>query len=316
MREINLSGRDHMRAFPKLRKTGAISRGGGECTPFVWKDRLMLLENLWEDPAPRAVVREYFSGKAFPPFGGDGARFYSACCENDVVFVFATLDNVVYRYTSADLVSWEKKAVLAFPDSFELFNTSVCKGPEGYMMAVECAWKGQSKGDGQNRVGNPYIGAYYTEFFASSPDLENWELLPFDTAYTPARYCACPALRWCEGYYYMICLESLPLGRYAPYIYRTKDFDAWEIGLYNPILWPSEEDRRVKAGVALPEELAKENAAHVDVNNSDVDLCEYEGKTYVVYCAGHQAQARGMNGLVCEAVYDGAMSEFLQAYFE
>ena len=315
MKEINLSGRGCMRAFPQLKKTGAISGGGGECTPFVWHDRLMLLENLWEDPAPRAEVRDYFTGEAFPPFGGDGTRFYSAYCESDVVFVFATLDNVVYRYTSADLVAWEKTAVLAFPDSFELFNTSVCQGPDGYMMAVECAWQGQSKGKG-NLVNNPYIGEYYTEFFASSPDLANWTLLSFDTAYTPARYCACPALRWCEGYYYMICLESLPLGRYAPYIYRTKDFDAWEIGLYNPILWPSEEDRRVKEGVALPQDVAKENETHVDVNNSDVDLCEYEGKTYVVYCAGHQAQAQGMNGLVCEAVYDGPMREFLSAYFE
>ena len=316
MKEINLSGRGGMRAFPQLKKTGAISRYGGECTPFVRHGRLMLLENLWEDPAPRALIRDYFTGKPYPVFGGDGPRFYSAYCENDAVFVFATQDNTVCRYTSADLVNWEKRTVLTFPDNFDLFNTSVCRGPDGYRMAVECAWKGQSKGDEKNLVGNPYIGTYYTEFFASSPDLARWELLPFDTAYTTERYCACPALRWCGGYYYMICLESLPLGRYAPYIYRTKDFETWEIGLYNPILWPSEEDRRVKPGVDLPEELIRANATHVDVNNSDVDLCEYEGKTYVVYCAGHQSQAQGMNGLVCEAVYDGPMQAFLQAYFE
>ena len=316
MREINLSAHDHMRAFPKLQKNGAISVNGGECTPFVWQNRLMLLENLWGEGEPRAVIRPYFSDAYGAPFGGDGTRFYSAYCENDVVSVFATKENVVYRFVSADLVFWEKKAALAFPENFELFNTSVCKGPEGYRMAVECAWKGQSKGDEKNLVGNPYIGVYYTEFFASSPDLERWELLPFETAYTPARYCACPALRWCEGYYYMICLESLPLGRYAPYIYRTKDFDSWEIGLYNPILTPGEEDRRIKEGFPVPQALAEANARHVDVNNSDVDLCEYQGKTYVVYCAGHQAQAKGMNGLVCEAVFNGPMKEFLQAYFE
>ena len=183
------------------------------------------------------------------------------------------------------------------------------------MIAVECAWKGQSRGE-PNTVGNPYIGEYYTEFFASSSDLERWTLLPFDTAYTPARYCACPALRYSEGYYYMICLESLPLLRWAPYIYRTRDFETWEIGLHNPVLMPSGEDRRVKPGVRIPPELAETNAHHVDVNNSDVDLCEYQGKTYVVYCAGHQALAQGMSGLTCEAVYDGPMAEFLRAYFE
>ena len=316
MREINLAGRDHMGAFPALKKNGAISCGGGECTPFVWKDRLMLLENFWEPGEPWAAVRDYFSDKYSAPVGGDGPRFYSAYCENDRVYVFATKDNVVYRYTSDDLVSWEKQAVLAFPDAFELFNTSVCRGPDRYMMAVECAWRGQSRGDDSGKADNPYVGVCFTEFFASSADLERWELLPFEDAYTPQRYCACPALRYSEGYYYMICLESLPLGRYAPYIYRTADFETWEIGLHNPILMPSEEDRRMKEGFSCPAELAEANANHVDVNNSDVDLCEYRGRTYVVYCAGHQAQAQGMNGLVCEAVYDGPMAEFFRAYFE
>ena len=314
MKEVNLSVHERMEGFPKLKKSGAISCNGGECTPFVWQGRLMLLENIWGGGEPFAVIRDYFDTEYFPRFGGDGPRFYSAYSENGRVHVFATLDNAVYRYTSDDLITWEKKEVLRFPDSFELFNTSVCKGEGRYMMAVECAWKGQSRGL-PNLVGNPYIGKYYTEFFAFSGDLEHWGLMTFDTAYTPERYCACPALRYCEGYYYMICLEELPLNRYAPYIYRTKDFFTWEIGLYNPILTPSEEDRRVKKGVPIPSGLAMENRSHVDVNNSDVDLCEYGGKTYVVYCAGHQSLAKGFNGLACEAVFDGTMKEFLQAYF-
>ena len=315
MHEINLSDHGKMRAFPKLNKSGAISRYGGECTPFVYKNELMLLENLWGPGEPRAVIRNYFTCEYGAPFGGDGTRFYSAYCENDRVFVFATKDNVVYRFVSDDLISWEKKAVLTFPDFFELFNTSVCKGPGRYMMAVECAWKGQSEGKA-NTVNNPYIGVYYTEFFASSDDLEQWQLLPFDTAYTPERYCACPALRYSEGYYYMICLEALPLNRYAPYVYRTKDFEAWEIGLYNPILMPGEEDRRIKPGTDIPADIVQANETHVDVNNSDVDLCEFKGTTYVVYCAGHQSLAQGMNGLTCEAVYHGTMAEFLRSYFE
>lgn len=314
MKEINLSPHARMPAFPRLKKSGAISAYCGESTPFIYKGTLMLLENLWGEGEPRAVIRPYFSDAYGTPFGGDGTRFYSAYCENDRVYVFATKDNVVYRFVSDDLLTWQTQAVLTFPDTFELFNTSVCKGPDRYMMAVECAWKGQSRGE-PNTVGNPYIGEYYTEFFAASADLEHWQTLPFDTAYTPARYCACPALRYSEGYYYMICLESLPLLRWAPYIYRTRDFETWEVGLHNPILMPGEEDRRVKPGVRIPPALAEANAKHVDVNNSDVDLCEYGGKTYVVYCAGYQALAQGMSGLTCEAVYDGPMNEFLRAYF-
>ena len=52
----------------------------------------------------------------------------------------------------------------------------------------------------------------------------------------------------------------------------------------------------------------------MDINNSDVDLCEYEGKTVIVYCSGNQGVTWG--GMYCEAVYDGPLDEFLRANFE
>ena len=317
MKEINYFSRKTMKGFPKLRKTGAIT-GGGECTPFVWKGRLMLLENFWGGfggmKGPCAVVQDYFTQEPTAPVGGDGCRFFSAYCENDRVYVFGTLDNQVYCYTSEDLCGWRRTPVLEMPDMFELFNTSVCKGDGKYVMAIECAWAGQSKGL-DNEVGNPYIGKFYTEFFAESQDLESWKLYPLERSYTTERYCACPALRFCEGYYYMICLEELPCTRYAPYMYRTRDFETWEIGLYNPILMPSEEDRRIKPGAHIPEDIAALNASHVDTNNSDVDLCEFEGKTYLVYATGNQGTTGAFNGLNCEAVYDGPLDEYLKANF-
>lgn len=321
MREINFTGRKTMRGFPRLKKSGAILGNNGEATPFVWRDRLLLLQNLWsgigETPGPCGLIADYFTGETLSsPIGGDGCRFYSAYSENDRVSVFAAHDNKVYRYESGDLQNWIRRTAVEFPDNFELFNTSVCRGDGKYMMAVEAAWAGQGSGDQENKIGNPYIGVYYTEFFAESADLENWTVLPFEKCYTKARYCACPALRYTGGYYYMICLEELPLTHYAPYIYRTKDFETWEIGLYNPILLASEEDRTVKKGVILPEDIVRLNETMVDINNSDVDLCEYKGKTYVVYCSGNQGITREFNGLVCEAVYDGPMSELLEAYFE
>ena len=55
----------------------------------------------------------------------------------------------------------------------------------------------------------------------------------------------------------MVCVEAFPKARYAPYIYRTRDFVTWEIGLHNPILWISKEDRMIKAGVTFDEETTK-----------------------------------------------------------
>ena len=316
MREINFLERKQAKKFPVLKKQGVISSNGGETTPFIYKGKMMRLENFWggfqDMKGPCAAICDYFTNDYYAPIGGDGVRFYSAYCEDDIVYVFGTLQNRVYRYVSEDLIKWTGSVVLEMPDNFELFNTSVCKGNGKYMMAIECAWAGQSKGL-SNEVGNPYIGEYYTEFFAESPDLEHWNYLPLEKSYTKERYCACPALRYCEGYYYMICLEALPLLRYAPYMYRTKDFETWEIGLYNPILISSEADRHPKVGVYLTSEEDAVNATHIDTNNSDVDLCEYEGKTYVLYCAGNQNTNGGMT---CEAIFDGTLEEYLKANFE
>ncbi len=318
MKEINFTEKERMEKYPVLKKNGANALGG-ESTPFVWRNKLMLLENFWEGfgglPGPCAVVLDYFTREPHAPFGGDGARFYSAYCENDRVYVFGTQDNKIYRYESDDLDHWTRTLVLTLPDTFELFNTSVCKGNGEYMMAMECAWKDHSRGEGTNKVNNPYIGVPFTEFFARSADLTHWETLPFERSYTPARYCACPALRYCEGYYYMICLEELPCLRFAPYMYRTKDFEIWEIGLYNPILLASEEDRKIKPGMEFPPETVALNETCVNINNSDVDLCEFEGRTYIVYLTGNQGITGRFNGMGCEAVYDGPLDDYLKANF-
>ena len=65
---------------------------------------------------------------------------------------------------------------------------------------------------------------------------------------------------------------------------------------------------------ALTDAEREMNFTHLNTNNSDVDLCEYNGKTVIVYCSGNQGVTWG--GMYCEAVYDGPLDEFLRANFE
>jgi len=69
---------------------------------------------------------------------------------------------------------------------------------------------------------------------------------------------------------YVIYLHAAVTGHKAgfPFLARSKDLAAWELSPFNPIL---------EAG---PGE---------GVNNSDVDLFEYEGNTYVFYATGRPA---------------------------
>lgn len=309
MEEIRFPEVSIINGKPLITKNGIISVCGGENSLFVRNNQLMRLENYWDGfngfPGPCAVIFDYFSDKSYEPFGGDGAQFFCCYSENDMVYAYATKNNIVYCYSSSDLKNWNKTIAVVFPENFTLFNTAVCKGDNCYMMAIEA--------DSVKNGTNQHIGTCFTEFFAKSYDLIHWELLPFENGYTKERYNACPALKYADGYYYMICLEELPCYRFAPYIYRTKDFCSWEIGFYNPLFTASNEDLYPKKGVLISDEDQKNQFRHLNTNNSDIDLCEFNGKTYIIYCSGNQGITWG--GSTCEAVFEGSLKNFLTANF-
>ena len=313
MKEINIIPTDRLAGPPEIKKSGIITAHGSEMSLFIYRGRLMYLD------ASNCCVTDYFTKQEYAPIPDKkGTYFMQAFCDNDVVYAFATVNNLVYCFSTEDLEHWtEGKVVLEFPQNFELFNTSVCKDEHGYKMAIEAAAASDDPHPGREteRVSepNPWIGEKFTEFFASADDIWHFNLLPFENSYTKERYNACPSFRYYNGYYYMICLEALPCYRFAPYIYRTADFETWEIGFYNPLFIPSREDLYPKEGVILPEEVKAAPFKYINTNNSDVDICEFEGKTYIVYCTGNQGITWG--GVNCEAVYDGPLGEFLEANF-
>jgi len=46
-------------------------------------------------------------------------------------------------------------------------------------------------------------------------------------------------------------------------------------------------------------------------NNSDVDLCEFRGRTIITYSWGNQQGTE----FLAEAVYDGSLASFLKGFF-
>ncbi|MBQ6020506.1 MAG: hypothetical protein IJL26_10055 [Clostridia bacterium] len=312
---------------PVIRKLGAVGPGM-EQTPVVWNGELYLVESREPDEVcgeQHIRVRHEATGRVSAPFGREH-YFASAYVEGDTLYVFATsrfddLPMTMYQsedpaawhdprggrrvrmYRTTDLVSWDETDIIEVPER-RLWNTSVCRGADGYVMAIEA-----SAAPGRD---DPAVGVPFTCFFARSNDLLHWELLPDGCAYTPARYNACPALRYADGYFYMICLEALPCQRYAPYIYRTKDFDLWEVGFHNPIMMWDDDDRKVKPGCSFPPAELGLLETGLNINCSDLDLCEYKGKTRIYYANGDQMTW----SFLCEAEYDGPLDEFLKSFFQ
>lgn len=319
-KEINYALGMSMADPPVIRKLGVVSKRA-EMTPVVYKGRLYRIETGHADGSHYGILYDCEKQCDVSTFGkGQNLNFFSGYCEDDVLYAFATYtvmkpDDVAYAtmFRSEDGVNWTETKLFSKP-GWRLFNTSVCKGPDGYRMAIEVS-SATIPGDPlYAKELDPVIGVPFTEFFLKSDDLYNWEWLPYDHCLSAERYTACPVMRYSDGYYYIICLLRMPHIRYAPYIYRTKDFFTWEVGLHNPVLMFSKEDRILKPGIDESQFTAEQLDRirnHFNINNCDLDLCEFEGKTHIFYLTGDQ----GSFGCMCEAVYDGPLDEFFKAFF-
>ena len=314
---------------PIIRKVGAL-RAGMEQTPVVWNGRFLMVESVHANERcnyQHMQVRDLITDEVVSAPFGEKHYFASAYAEGDTLYAFATNcyddrpmtmyesedesawhdsrgGHSVRMYKTTDLIHWEEKDVITCRDK-RLWNTSVCKGDGEYVMAIEVRFNEGCDDD------NPHIGVPFTTFFARSTDMENWEMMDDEYSYTPTRYNACPALRYTDGYYYMICLEALPAVRYAPYIYRTKDFLDWEVGFHNPFMMYDDGDRKVKEGHTIPEDRMEKLLYGLNINCSDLDLCEYEGKTHIYYANGDQMTY----SFLCEAIYDGPLDQLLKSFF-
>jgi len=298
----------------RMVKKGTLKINVVETTPVVWKGELLRFEwvrnknwggtysGVYRDVGCYHFVNMK-TDEETPEFAFDHSF---GCChaEGDTMYVHGTRGpgggNFLDVFWSKDLVNWESKNVFEFPEDVNLYNTSVCKGPDGYVMTIEIGGS------------NPMVGRQFTVIFAKSQNLIDWELLPTDKyVYLKERYTACPSIRYFDGWYYMVYLEGLPCHRWLPYIVRSKDLLDFELGLINPIMFFDDDDKIIQK----PERFTKEQIDYitnaVDCNNSDVDFCEYNGKTVILYSWGNQYGKE----FLAEAEYDGTLKEFLESFF-
>ncbi len=293
--------------YPKIKKLGVCSPNG-EMTPFVWKGQLMRLElddplNGTDDSILRqAIIRNCETGEVLSRFGED-SYFHSGYLEGDTFYVLGvdmSHRDTVRIYSSRDLIHWDNRVLFTNP-GWRYFNTALTKGPEGYVLLLECS-------EPKELAKNPF-----TYFFTYSKDLKNWTPMDEESGYPLDRYAGGPWMRYSEGWYYVIGVVCLPCSRYTNYIYRTKDFRDWEVGNYNPILMPSEEDHILSPRAAdITPELFDGIQKCFNINNSDIDMCDYNGKVYINYLCGNQLGFYYM----AEAEAEGTVADFLKSYFE
>ena len=289
---------------PVIRKRGTILCDMVETTPLVFRDRLYRFESVRphsQNPA-NPEERPYFhfvdAQTATPgaPFGYDH-HLGSTFAEKDFIAVSGVKDtwggDVVTVFRSGDLVHWTETDV-TFP-GMRIFNTCLCKKDGRYVMLIESA-----------------EGVPFTFRFAVSDDLVRWTLLPEEYVFQKDRYAGGPAIYTLpeDPHYYVLYLEAYPGPCYANCIARSADLKRWEYSPLNPVLLYGDEDKQIADPRLTQTERERIDRA-LDVNNSDMELCEYNGQTVIYYSWGCQ---RGIEFLA-EAVYDGPMRALLQGFF-
>jgi alpha-L-fucosidase len=299
-----------------IRKLGKVQDYLAEVTPFVYCGELLMFESVISetpDNARNGVF--YLRIRRFPDNSRDvtGADEFQAMevltefaegftfgvpfvC-NDSVYVYATryekpdVDDV-HVFVSSDLKTWTEHVAVR-GENERVYNTSVCHDAanDRFIMAIET---------------NDKRWHAFTIRFAESTDLIHWRKLPeSEGLYGTDRYTACPAIRWMDGYFYMMCLEMPRRTRtlaegpgsegwwFEEFGARSRDLVTWEMAPANPII--------------APEPDGSEN-----INTSDIDFCGLDDRTIIYYTCGNQTGEH----FLAHAVFDGPEDAFLRSWFD
>jgi hypothetical protein len=267
-----------------FRSKELIERDVCELAPVVWQGRLCHL--VCVRPATGGTKQDYYlvlkdagTGEELARFA-EGYSLASAIVHDGVFYAFASRFapegwHDVTVFWSSDLVHWRSKVAIV-DENEQLFNSSVCEGPDGFVMAYES--------------NDPAYPAF-TAKFARSANLLDWNKQR-DAVFGTNRYTACPCIRYSDGYYYAMYLEHrAPRHYFETYITRSRDLRHWELSAGNPVLSPEGLDE--------------------SINASDPELVEVGGQTLVYYAVGDQLT--WMN--IKRVVYPGPLDEFLASWF-
>jgi len=249
-----------------------------------------------------------------PPFGV-GYGLGCAVVEEDTqeVWAFASQEsNTVGMWRSAGLQHWAQDVALTAPPGWKIFNTAVAKGLLGgknvYAMALE--------------VGAPFSG--FNLVFATAPALQGpWSLGatgPGSVSLGAGRG-SCPALRYdaTSGYWHVLYTPNptVPGGGYRTwqiYAMRSKSLasGSWEPSPSNPVLVADARDRVIH-NEGLPAAVRGWAANTTNLNNSDPDLVEIDGKVLLVLNWGNQQSTPTDN--LAQVIFNGTLVEFWQTLY-
>lgn len=295
----------------RLEKLGTYDIFIVEANPVVFKGRLLMMEYIrhfrpdkryrFNDTGDSYFrFREMSDMHTFTAPFGHGLHAGNAYVAGDKMIVTGVDKwggTKVLQTESTDLVNWTKPRVILENPAWTAYNTTMCHDGERYILSYEL-------GKPKELVGTPF-----TMFFAESKDLVDWKII--DGAKMGGDiYTGAPMLRHFGEWFYYFHLEGSYSEGFETRVMRSKDLFDWELSpeivlAYDP--W----DRMIHPRARFTDAEKVEIAAAVNINASDLDMCEWNGKLVCFYSWGDQ-RGREYSAL---ATADCTEREFCESFF-
>jgi alpha-L-fucosidase len=287
-------------------KQGRLGSPLVEISPFVFKNKLYLLENnqrFWDLPGGKpgdsfhedsVHIRDVESGKIVSSALANHG-FGTVLVWNDSVYVFAGDygQNKPWRQitsitmtSSADLKNWtQPQTVLKAGSNEFFFNTAVCRARDKFVLLYET---------------NDPAWIPFTFRYCESTDLKNWKPIP-NAVYGKDKYVGGPALYYEGGWYYTLYLEALKPG-YETRITRSGNLVDWMDAPTGRTFLKFDSSHK---NIPLLQPPVRES------NASDAELCYYKGNTIIYFTGSDQTTAGDLQW----ATYKGSPRQLFEHFF-
>ncbi len=187
------------------------------------------------------------------------------------------IDITIWQFTGPEI------EIRSSSGGYKFYNTSVCAGPNGYIMAYETN-----------------EGVPFSLRFLQSTDLVTWT--PIGALCNANFYSACPTVKYAaDGYFLVAYLFDFSCNGAGPWITgvgRTNNFSTIENFGGN-------------AKYTCYQQLLAPDGEMDGINASDVDFVEWNGKVYFTYMTGDQRTWAGNN----DAWYNGSFVDFYHEFW-
>ncbi len=290
-----------------IRKLGTIDLGIVESNPIVFHNELYRFEYIRNGKhryRHNSIDESYFrlirvADEAVLPAFGHGLHLGNAFVWKDRIIVTAVEDwgkSCFYQLESTNLYDWTKPEVILEHPSWQGYNTSLCRAENDFILTFE--------------LGAPaeLVKVPFTMFFARSNDLKTWHIIE-NTSFGRDFYTGGPMLRYFSPWFYFFYLHGSYENGFQEYVARSRDLKEWELSSRNPVL-SSDDDDRILAYPFDAAEIQQIRDA-VNINNSDLDMCEWQGHLHMTYSWGNQ---RGTEFLA-QATANCCEREFCESFW-